>query len=607
MAVLSALVLGLIALIIAPGQFFYFDVTPKVVVLLAGSAVLLIFSARGRQLSSGPRVFALLLLLNAGSLAISTALSTNPNLSLYGSTWRCYGAVVQTVAMLFAWLVAWHCTGRPDRARTVLRGVSVAGLVSAGYGIAQYLGWDPLLARASYVVGAGALSIVRPPGTLGYASYFATWLLFTVFLSIALAKMESRPEWRGIAYAAAAMSLAAMVLTGTRAALLGLVAGSAIWLLWNRFRFLRRALVAAAAVMLCGVAFYYSPPGRQMRSRSRWFVEDPWGGARPLLWRDSLAMASKRPVAGFGPEVFLGQFPQFESRALAKAYPDFVHESPHNILLDALVSQGVPGLAVLCGLCAAGFAAAWRLRGKQPAAAAGLAAALASGIVSQQFTAFTVPTAVLFFTTIAMAAALATETGASRRHPVLMGVAPVAVLALLYLAVRIGLADHALAVTKRFMEARDFRATTAEYETYWFWHLPGTSADVWYSRTWMEVAQKAGQVEVLEQAMAISEQAAARATETPEEPFVAWYNLAQISALHDDYGATESSLRRAVAAHPNWFKPHWMLAQELRLVSRLDEAGKEAALAVELDNGHDPEVTQTLEDIRRRQAESHAP
>ena len=37
MALCQAVLLGLIALIITPGYFFYFDVTPKVVVLLYGN------------------------------------------------------------------------------------------------------------------------------------------------------------------------------------------------------------------------------------------------------------------------------------------------------------------------------------------------------------------------------------------------------------------------------------------------------------------------------------------------------------------------------------------------------------------------------------------
>ena len=49
--------------------------------------------------------------------------------------------------LLFAWMVSQHTAGRPDRVRTILRGVAVSGAITAMYGIAQYFGWDPLLPR----------------------------------------------------------------------------------------------------------------------------------------------------------------------------------------------------------------------------------------------------------------------------------------------------------------------------------------------------------------------------------------------------------------------------------------------------------------------------
>ena len=107
---------------------------------------------------------------------------------------------------------------------------------------------------------------------------------------------------------------------------------------------------------LAAAAFIVSPAGLQLRSRTRWFVEDPWGGARPLLWRDSLRMALDRPLAGYGPEVFSAAFPHYESAELARAYPDFAHESPHNIFLDAFVAQGVVGLVLLIAACVVGWA-----------------------------------------------------------------------------------------------------------------------------------------------------------------------------------------------------------------------------------------------------------
>ena len=49
-------------------------------------------------------------------------------------------------------------------------------------------------------------------------------------------------------------------------------------------------------------------------------------------------------IAGYGPETFAVEFPRHQSIELARAYPDFYHESAHNIFLDAFVSKGLVGL-----------------------------------------------------------------------------------------------------------------------------------------------------------------------------------------------------------------------------------------------------------------------
>ncbi|HEX3880457.1 MAG TPA: O-antigen ligase family protein, partial [Bryobacteraceae bacterium] len=381
---------------------------------------------------------------SAASLIVSACLSSNPELSWYGSAWRRYGVIAQVATLLLAWGVA----AQASKVSSMLKIISAAGLITALYGIAQYFGWDPILPAASYHIGEGVWTIVRPPSTLGYSSYFATWLLFIVFLSFDL------PRWPGRFIAA--ICVVAMLLTGTRAAMLGLIAGAAVWLFWRGVRIPRKAIAIAGAVIVAAAAFYFSPPGQMVRARARWYREDPWGGARLLLWRDSALMASAHPVFGFGPETFTANFPHYESRGLARAYPDFAHESPHNIFLDAFCAQGFPGLLLMLAWCALGFAAAWRIRGKYPTTAAGLAGALAAGIASQLFTAFTVPTAVIFFATIALADGLESGVTPPRRYIPLF--AP-----LLYFAVRYVHLDRELALTQHAIAARDLTSAAAHY------------------------------------------------------------------------------------------------------------------------------------------------
>jgi O-antigen ligase len=564
MLAIQAAAVAVIALILTPGWLFYFDVTPKFVVLLlaAGVAVL---PLRVSGLTA-------LGMFTLGSLAVSTALSPNPVLSFYGTHWRQYGALAQAAVVIFACALSIQS----PRASVILRTVSVAGAATALYGIAQYLGWDPILPVAAYHIGEGVWTIVRPPSTLGYVSYFATWLLFVFFLSLALPGRFPK--------LCAALALIAMVLTGTRAALLGLAAGVVVWLYWRGLRVPRRALAGALAACLALAALYFSPLGQPMRSRARWFAEDPWGGARPLLWRDSLRMGLDRPFAGHGPETFTATFPHYESRELARAYPDFAHESPHNIFLDALVGQGIGGLLLLGAWCVFGFTAAWKIRVKHPHIAAGLAAALAAGIVSQQFTVFTIPTAVIFFATIALAAGLADGISPEARHFPLG-------IPLLYFAALLASRDHELALAQHDLQTYHLASAAAHYTA------SGQTSDLWYSRALLNVAEKAPAPALRVQAFQLASDAAERATHTADDPFNAWYSLSAIYAARNDAAGAERCLRAAIAARPNWFKPHWTLAQVLRFQSRREEAAREAALAFELDGGKHPEVAQTLQEL----------
>jgi hypothetical protein len=230
---------------------------------------------------------------------------------------------------------------------TVLRAVAAAGALTAFYGIAQYFGWDPLLPAAAYHIGEGVWTIVRPPSTLGYVSYFATWLLFVIFPDLALAAQETGATARRSVQCCAAPSLCNGADRSARRAL-GAAAGAACVcagaacssVLSNQSA---RAAVGLTVVWPCcgaGAAFYHSSPGGQLRSRARWFAERIPGGARPKLWRDSLLMGVARPLAGYGPETFTAEFPRWESVDLAQAYPDFAHESPHNIFSTRWLGPG---------------------------------------------------------------------------------------------------------------------------------------------------------------------------------------------------------------------------------------------------------------------------
>src|SRR5260370_16211967 len=221
----------LVPLIITPGVLFSFDITPKIAALLLGTCVMLWFCKKNvnrvRAMARDPcgRWFLGLLAAQWISLAVATALSLSRDLSLNGSSWRRYGFLTQTCLMLVGLLVAAWISEDRYRTRTVLRMCVGAGAAGALYAIFQYFGWDPLLPTKAYQAGQGAFMIVRPPGTLGHADYFAAWLVAVFFAGLTLAPMEE-PRWRrAAARVAVGLAAIAILLSGTRSASLGLAIG----------------------------------------------------------------------------------------------------------------------------------------------------------------------------------------------------------------------------------------------------------------------------------------------------------------------------------------------------------------------------------------------
>ena len=578
------LILALIPLVIAPGFLLYFDVTPKIVILLLGVAAALPCFAFRREF----RWLYWLLSLEAASLILSTVLSRRCELSVFGSTWRRFGLITQLALLLFTALAASDLAS--GRMRLYLRACAAAAVPISLYGIAQYFGWDAWIPKQAYHVGEGVWTIVRPPSTLGYVSYFANYLVFAVFLGIALYSIEERGWWKQAGAAASVLAAFAIVLSGTRAAILAVLLGAAYLWFWFGRPIRKRAIAMAAAAVAAVALFFFSPAGQMLRSRARWYAEDPRGGARLLLWRDSLTLASRHWLAGFGPETFSSEFPHAQSAALSRAYPDFYHESAHNILLDALTAQGLIGLLALLGFMGLGFYAARAARKTEPALAGRLSACLIAGVVTHQFTVFTAPTALYFYLTVAMLVSLTAERQA--KPPVLpRAISIVISVPLVVFAIRLLVADRMLVHVRTGLEAGRIIEAAKAYQRARNW---GLDADLWYSRQMAAAAVKGLDPVSALRAWQQALESGVRATKTSDDPYNAWYSLAFLHARQNDLEPAERCLREAIASSPNWFKPHWMLAQVLQTKGRREEALAQAAVAVDLDGGKNPEVARTL-------------
>lgn len=565
-ALFFALVAG-VPLLIAPRFFFYFDVIPRIVLLLAAAAAAIIMRGVWRSPATGTSKRFLTLAALQGTVAVlATIASVDRGVSLLGGTWRKEGLLVELAILTVAVATFNLLSAEPGRVRFFLRLAALVSILIAVYGIAQYFGIDPLLPSAAYHFGDGQFTIVRPPSTLGHAAYFASYLLFAVFAAVALMRLETG-MWKAVAIAAAVAGAFAIVLSGTRAAILGLIAGALFLVLREGRSTLRKAAVGFTVTFALLVAFYVSPPGAHLRARMHWSSDDRLGGARLLLWRDTLRMSGARRISGYGPETFAVEFPKHESLELARAFPDFYHESPHNILLDALVSDGVAGLALLL---------AWTIFGLTLARGA-IGAAFMALLVSQQFTSFMAATELYFYLSLALLAANAVGPAVERAPRAIVRWALAAPF--VCFAFYLGAGDASLASSRAALERGDIaRAEQKIHEA----HALHASADLYFSRAFLAVpsADPVSRLRAWSSALAC----ARSATHTADDRMNAFLNLASFYAGAGDVASVETSLRSAIAAAPNWYKPHRLLAQVLALEGRNAQAAGENTSATDRDS-----------------------
>ncbi len=304
--------------------------------------------------------------------------------------------------------------------------------------------------------------------------------------------------------------------------------------------------------LLALAGFYFSPAGQLMRSRARWFAEDPWGGARPLLWRDSLAHG---PGASAG-RAWTRNLHAPSSRTTSRPpWRGPIPISPTNPR-TTFSSTRWWGRAFPACCC-------WRPGARSGSPPPGRSAPrIPNGRLPGR------------------------RAGRRNRQPAVHGVhhsdgsdllrhhrtrgrhAPTATplpvrrlplaLPLLYFAVRIAFADHALALAQRDLAAGHLRHRRRALRRIRRDQRPVVLARPARRRAeGAEHRRPPGGLSPRDARPASAPRAPPKIRSTP--------GTASLPSVppKTTLPATEQCLRAAIAAHPTWFKPHWTLAQVL--------------------------------------------
>ncbi len=276
-----------------------------------------------------------------------------------------------------------------------------------------------LTALALIPFGAVVTDVFPPRlrGTFGSPNNLALMLERALPLALALA-LAARAVRRLPWLAALAVLGAVLILTWSRGAWLGAVAGLAVaaWPLCSRWSWKRRAAAAAGLLALGAAAALTAGPDRLGQLLR---LGDSGAASRLAVWDAAWRMGLDNPVLGVGPDNFLTHYRAYMPPD-AWREPNLSH--PHNLILDAWLSTGLAGLAALAVVLVVfwtTWAAVRRRRGAPDPLAYGLAgamtAALAHGLVDHAY--FLPELAAAFWLLAAAAEALATAKTTTPSQP----------------------------------------------------------------------------------------------------------------------------------------------------------------------------------------------
>jgi hypothetical protein len=196
----------------------------------------------------------------------------------------------------------------------------------------------------------------RAQGTLGHYVVFAEMLMQVGCMAWVLLFAMSRSEmsWRWTFAVAFAGIAAALLLTGTRAAVAGLVLGCFLSLVLLAGRRTRMFAIAALVVIVAGATIWI-----QHSRRTKWVdPADISTHFRVLMWQDGLRLIRQHPFVGVGMETVRLHYLEWNIRGFIQ-YNVMSHF--HSTYLQIAVERGIPALVAWLWFCIAYAAFLWRL------------------------------------------------------------------------------------------------------------------------------------------------------------------------------------------------------------------------------------------------------
>ena len=261
------------------------------------------------------------------------------------------GKILLNELLPLLFYVAMRSAG-PEHSGLLMRTIAIGGALGAlsviyEWHVGHLIFQDP----TDYSWNASDTTIFRPGGIFGSPPGASTVLAVTALCTLPL--LRSSRGWSRWAWTAClSLSTLGVVVTFTRASLIGLAAGTLVYLWLSRSRLLNPVTVLGMCLATAVVAMLVLPRLSQSTGFQQSFVRSGNLAARESYWKLALPIVASSPTHlffGLGAEAAeAARQNGLTPRVLASA-PVLVQHGTHNQYVLTLLEQGLIGLLLLVG------------------------------------------------------------------------------------------------------------------------------------------------------------------------------------------------------------------------------------------------------------------
>lgn len=279
---------------------------------------------------------------------LATIFSVDVSFSLWGTPYRSGGFVNFAFYILFAILA--FLLLKKQQWEKLLDLSIITGILVSALAIVQYFGMF-----SSILVAYDG----RPPSTMGNPIILGIYLVIMFFIALPRAIADKNRGKKLFYFASCLLFLLVILLSGSRASYLGLLAAGLFFVL-----FYPKKIPAAKITIIVGLAlvaalvFYVNTQTKfpaflensrifkqlQQRLSIDLFLIDP----RFSAWQITSSVIKEKPILGWGPENFAIGFDKYYDPSLPFISKDWGGwwDRPHNFVLDIAATAGIPALIV---------------------------------------------------------------------------------------------------------------------------------------------------------------------------------------------------------------------------------------------------------------------